>query len=171
MYIKSAHYIDLSARAGVSSGEAVALNDHGDAIGANGGLGGTPVLWRADGSVVTLETLGSGGSYAWSINDATQIVGWSQPPITGLPLPADHAVIWNSAGQLTDINPAGFASSHAYDISNSGWIVGSCSDSKTSYAVVWMPVPEPGSLCSLASGVVALAMVRRSRRLSFARRR
>jgi|GEM_PF-1333294 len=152
----------LGTRIDPGNSEAIALNSCGDAIVALSGLGKTPVLWKESGPNVPLDGLDSDIVFAWSINDADQVVGWRQLPSGIPPFPANHAIVWDSIGRATDINPAGMTSSIAYDINNNGRIVGTCSNGVNNYAVVWTPVPEPS--CCLATGLGLLVLWMRKRR-------
>lgn len=146
---------DLGARIDdiAHNSEACAVNNSGDVVGWQTGVGGEAVLWRSDGTVVTLNTPSEFSmNYVWSINSNTLIAGWSTQ--ISAPLLIKHAVVWDSTGQIKDINPAGMISSHAYDINDNGWIVGDCSNDTTSYAVVWTPVPEPSCILAILCGVM-----------------
>jgi hypothetical protein len=81
----------------------------------------------------------------------------------------NHALIWNgTAASVTDLHPylAGlgpaFTESYALGISDLGVIVGYAYDGSTNYAVLWTPVPEPGS-AALLLALIGVALVRARR--------
>jgi uncharacterized membrane protein len=152
--------IDLAALLdGSYASEGMALNRYGDVAGTAGP--NDPVLWPARGGVVHLDVLGTSGlSYAWSINDAANVVGSST---VGEMFGDNHAVVWSPDGAVKDINPDGMTRSFAYDINNTGWIVGNCSSATSSYAVKWVLVPEPSALAGLAVGFAGMLLGRRRR--------
>lgn len=107
-----------------------------------------------DGTMRELGTLGGqySDSYARSINDSGQVVGWA---LVGS---RNHAFLYD--GTMHDLNdlidPAmGWTLDSAYDINNSGQIVGCGYVSGTSYihAFLLIPVPESSSLLALICGL------------------
>jgi uncharacterized protein (TIGR03437 family) len=74
---------------------------------------------RRNGTLTDLGTLGGNFSYAYSINDAAQVVG-----ISGTRDDAStRAVLWNN-GAITDLGTLGGLNSQAYAIGNGGQVVG-----------------------------------------------
>ena len=62
-----------------------------------------------------------GSSEAVAINDAGQIVGWSN---TSASLGPRHAVLWSAAYVIQDLGVLGGVSSEAVDINNAGQVIG-----------------------------------------------
>jgi len=73
--------------------------------------------------VTDLGTLGGQSSMAWGINNAGQIVGWSQ---TSDPNPTMHAFLWQD-GTMTDIGTLGGRNSLAWAINDAGHVAGESS--------------------------------------------
>jgi probable HAF family extracellular repeat protein len=95
-----------------------ALNNRGDLVGENGGRA---FVWR-NGTVTDLGTLTGANccSAATAINDAGQVVGWSQTTSSEA-----HAVRWSTSGVM-DLGTLreGDCCSRATAISNRGQVVG-----------------------------------------------
>jgi probable extracellular repeat, HAF family len=91
------------------------------------------VLW-SQGVITDLGTLdGFGQSAANSINDAGQVVGYSDDAETG----NSHAALWQN-GAVIDLGTLGGSFSQAYDINGSGQVVGvSRTASEDSHAFLW----------------------------------
>lgn len=88
------------------------------------------VLYRFNGSVTDLGTLGGLSSIAHSLNDQQMVVGWahnSDTPPPGMP-GISRACLWVN-DQPRDLGTLGGDVSHAYDINANGDIVGGTSDS------------------------------------------
>jgi probable HAF family extracellular repeat protein len=156
---------DLGARAGSTDSIALAVNSSGDAIGFVRSPNEANYFWKSTGEVVTMQAfLDSYNTRCLSMNDLSQTVGTCFLPSGSFPfVPTSHAVIWTSTGIISDINPTGMTSSHAYDINNNGWIAGNCSSGTNTYAVIWVPVPEPSCLIALIVGCMGFAFRKRTR--------
>lgn len=141
---------DLGVLTGRFYSEAVGINDQGVVIGwsRNGGEFIEQVGFLYDGQMHELPFVPAG------INNQGQIVGKNGVYVDGqyydLPGSADLPVVAPLA------------------INDNGWIVGygyPSQTSSTAHAVMWEPVPEPGSLAALGSllagfGLAALARLR-----------
>jgi hypothetical protein len=124
------------------------------------------LLWHGSAaSAVDLNPTGFTQSEAFSVAGAMQ-VGYGMGPSTG---DQHHAFLWQgTAASAIDLQallaglPQTFVSSEAHGIDANGVIVGFASTCDTTYAVELTPVPEPGSLTMLITGI--LAMYSRPRR-------
>jgi probable HAF family extracellular repeat protein len=114
---------------GDPDGNAFAINDKGEAVGASGCATGNirAVLWPngPNGGVIDLGNLGgTTGNVAFDINNQGQVVGQSD-------LPGDtihHAVIWQN-GVITDLGTLyGLPWSLANGINNKGQVIGFSQD-------------------------------------------
>ena len=109
----------------------------------------------ADFPIMDLGTLpGDAYSVAYSINDAGQVVGWSNNTATEL-----HAFLWES-GTMTGLGTLpGDTSSQAFGINNAGQVVGASLTSSTTHAFLWQNGTMtnlgalPGGLYSIAYGI------------------
>jgi probable HAF family extracellular repeat protein len=126
---------------GDPDGEALAINERGDVVGATGtcvqvvafGLANHAVLWRND-HVTNLGSLGGSVQVALAINNRDQVAGVSN-------LPGDatyHAFIWRK-GMMTDLGTLpGDSFSWAWGINDQGQVVGYSSDANgNSRAFLW----------------------------------
>lgn len=132
----------LPAPAGLDA-EAVAINDAGQIAGTVWDASGAThaVLWQ-NGQMHDLGTLGGASSRANAINNAGQIVGWSE----AAGRQAGHlAFLWED-GTMRDLGTLRGQHSEAYAINDHGQIVG---NNGTPHAFLW----EQGSLRNLAAGV------------------
>jgi probable HAF family extracellular repeat protein len=148
-----------------------AINDAGVIVGRMN----DPVLWIG-GVMTPLDTLGgtplnvyATNTLAWSINNAGQVVGFSQTLDH-----AQHATLWDGTG-IVDLNQflssddvnAGWELVEARDINNSGIIVGTASNKLTgvSSAFVLTPstVPEPSTWLLTLSGLIGSLAITRHR--------
>jgi hypothetical protein len=127
------------------------------------------LLWHgtAD-SVIDLHSSGFTQTGANAVAGNLQ-VGFGLGAATG---GQQHALLWaGTAASVVDLHSAltglgpSFVHSYAWDIDESGVIVGSAGDADNAYAVMWSPVPEPGSILLFCA-----AMVARTRMCSSTRR-
>ena len=133
----------------------------GTGFAYQGGLGAyTPPTSLSAGSAYTITDLGTLGgteSYAFDINLAGTVVGWSYTG-TG----AGHAVVWSTiiiSGNAVvtgtvDLGTLGGASSTAYGVSDNGYVAGdSASSSGVFHAFEWSagPLTDLGTLPGGAS--------------------
>ena len=117
-------------------------------------------------SAVDLHPAGYDWTEANATNGSVQ-VGYGVGAATG---GQQHAMAWSgSAASAVDLQALlgpGFSYSHAQGIDDQGNIVGYAVDtSSCSHAIMWVPVPEPGTIVLLGIGVFGLmAWTRRQRR-------
>ena len=128
------------------------------------------MLWHGTaGSFVDLHPAGYSRSNALGAAGDLQ-VGHGLPVGSTL----EHALIWNgTAGSVVDLHAtlAGmsidFVESFAFDVDANGSIVGIARDSRqNSYAILWKPVPEPGTGMLLICGLIGAACVARRHSLT-----
>ena len=152
-----------------SISRAVAINDMGQVIGwatPYEGEGGT-FLWQ-DGHYRYLALPDDKNMLtANDINNKAQIVGRFGLFTDEVPAPTEtcDAFIWQD--DVFYALPSPYLYSEALAVNDSGWVVGwsrNGSETEITHPMLWVPVPEPGSLCALASGLAALALVNRRRR-------
>ncbi|MEW5884745.1 MAG: PEP-CTERM sorting domain-containing protein [Armatimonadota bacterium] len=132
-------------------------------------------LWRGTGdSFVNLHPYGSIYTRTWAhaTNGDIQVgESWiSQPAETFF-----HAVAWRGTPEsmfdLHDYLPREFLWSAAYDIDEFGNIIGYAQSRHDTFAVVWRPVPEPGTFVALAGALGAAFLKRRLRSKAITRRK
>ena len=137
---------------------AFAVNAHGDAVGVSSPAGTSAsraTLWTGG----TPQNLGIlcdascpawASSYAYSINDDGQVVGFTATPN------GDRAFLWQG-GAMTALPPLpGDNASWAYDITRDGRTVGSSGGPNGRRAVIWVN-GVPSSLGVLGSGSFAFS--------------
>ncbi len=124
-----------------SRSDLLGINIQNEAAGKSGTTyeSGQAILWTPHGGprgkIQSLGTLGGSRSAAYSINDLTQVVGWSHLPGDT----ASRAFIWQD-GLMEALPVLGGTQAKASWINNSGQIVGSSTtdtDGLTQFAVVW----------------------------------
>jgi uncharacterized membrane protein len=118
------------------------------------------LLWNGTAeSVADLHPVGFDDSYATDVSAAGQ-VGYGSGPTTG---GENHALMWNgTATSVVDLHrylaplAVEFIRSAALGIEDNGAIVGSVYDGTRIHAVLWTPIPEPGSIWLICIGVVGV---------------
>jgi len=137
--------------------EASAINNQRQVVGYDDDVE-TPVayVWQA-GSKTVLGQLPE-SSYAFDLNDASQIVGQAAVEVSGADLPEAHAVRWIGT-TMTDLGTLGGTTSAAFGINTTGTIVGSAetADSAT-HAFVWQSgtMTDLGTLGGTYSSATAI---------------
>ncbi|HEY3242561.1 MAG TPA: DUF3466 family protein, partial [Phycisphaerae bacterium] len=118
--------IDLGGLSGSSDSSALGINASAQIVGQSIAVNGSAtarhaVLWQ-DGQIADLGTLGGVNSWAFDVNDAGIVAGFSDTS-TNL---AHHPFIYEiETGQMTDLGvPAGFSSAEALAINSAGQLVG-----------------------------------------------
>jgi probable HAF family extracellular repeat protein len=143
---------DLGLLPGYKTGRAIRINNHGDAVGAMldpiatptpGSLGGRAFLYR-DGKLIDLGTLAGASSVGQGLNDAGQVVGFSEtgPGTADAPAPS-HGYLWDN-GVMTDLNDllvpgSGWEITVARMINDAGQIVGEAVANGVTHAVLLTP--------------------------------
>jgi probable HAF family extracellular repeat protein len=103
-----------------------------------------------------LGTLGGPNSFASAINDAGQVVGWSD---TAEPFGERHAFITGINGEgMTDLNslvdlPEGLVLTYASDINDRGQVLASAT----------LPIPEPETYALMLVGLGLVGFMARRR--------
>lgn len=117
--------------------------------------GNRAVIWTQDGGVQELGTLGGSWSYAWGLNNAGQVVGYSE--ISGGPY---HGFVWSSSGGMIDVGALSGSASLVSDINNSGLAAGQYFGTENG-AFVWsdpVGMTDIGNLGGLTDGARAFAV-------------
>jgi probable HAF family extracellular repeat protein len=147
---------------------AYGLNDQGQVVGfsSTASWATHAFLWTVGGGMHDLGTPGSNysDSLAMAVNERGQVVGHAYR--NG----EERAFLWTEADGMVDLNGLvvngdGWTLWEAYDINESGQIVGWGYDPAwNERAFLANPVPLPGGLLLLGSGLAGLAGLRRRRR-------
>lgn len=123
----------------VGMGQAYAINDKGEIVGVTGLPNPGPfeaTLWDNTGRALQLGTLGGEApySFATSINNRTQVVGYSVTRAVG---GTSRPFIWEN-GQMRDLGTLGGPQGIAYAINDTGQIVGVArTPANVQHAFVW----------------------------------
>ncbi len=147
-----------------SSSSASCINDSSQIVGAaTVGTRYRATLFDSTGGGANKElgTLGGYGSWAYSINNNGQIVGWAENG-SGQTLAClfDATGNGNNIDLNTLIDPSsGWTLQYAYDINNNGWIVGQGTFNGQDRAFL-LVTPEPATICLFA---IAGLMLRRKK--------
>ena len=153
-------YLGTLGRA-FSSG--LAINNLGQVVGWVGGGLDDPrgFIWDSEDGMRPLESLEEAFEIAYDINDSGQVVG--ALTIVGHPALWDRGVITNL--ELEVGHPAGWFLGDARAINASGQIVGRGANPNGEVrAFLLTPIPEPGAVALLLSGLLALAGLSRRHR-------
>ena len=143
LYKPSTGMVDLGIPSSVSYAEGINDSDQVVGWGSNDGFVWTP-------GIGTIFPFGF-NSKAYDVNNAGQVVGSK-----------GHAFVWTASSGLLDLGTLGGSGSAAYAISSNGYIAGmSYLGDGSIHATLWTPVPEPGSIFILASGLTAIFFLRR----------
>ena len=138
---------DLGVFTGGRYAQANAINDLGEIVGYSyPARGGEHACIFRNGGPVDLGVLpGDEWSHANAINERGQIVGWSESASC-----FTTAVLWENG----KINVLGYGIPTG--INEAGQVCGFCYEQDGSRsAVLWLPVPEPGSLGAICLGFVS----------------
>jgi probable HAF family extracellular repeat protein len=135
------------------------LNEAGLIVGAaDRGPGLTrAVYWDANDVIHDIGTLGGTSGWAYAVNDADVIVGFSSNGA------GNRAFGYVPGGALTDLNvlldlsSSGWTITRAYDINNLGQIVGEGVFGGVTQAVLLTPIPEPGTALLMGLGIAGLS--------------
>jgi probable HAF family extracellular repeat protein len=137
---------NLGGLGAITNTYAYAVNNRGDIVGSSGvldnaGIEQSRAFFYTGGQMRDLGTLGGAFSYAYGINDFSQIVGWSQ-----LGDGSSHAFVYLK-GQMRDLHdllsaaPSGWTIAAANGINDRGQIVANAlsSDGTILHAVLLSP--------------------------------
>jgi probable HAF family extracellular repeat protein len=111
---------------------------------------------RTGDGMIDLGTLGGRESFAFGINDAGQVVGWSHTSTTA---GTQHAFIIGSNGVgMADLNSlvsqsGGVVLTEAQGINNLGQV-----------AAIASPIPEPGSYAPMLAGLILTGVMLRRKK-------
>src|SRR5262245_14175776 len=107
--------VDLGTLPGVTTSDAVAINNAGMVAGRSGWHA---VRWDANGVITDLGTVGASTSEAVDINARGEVAGTLGGALR-------HAARWNAAGVGVDLGPLpGGTESWALDINDAGIVIG-----------------------------------------------
>ncbi len=143
-----------------------AVNDIGQVVGClssqmPASLGYSAFLY-SNGSMHDLGKLPGGRvSYASGINDAGQVVGYSETADSG----TDHAIVYSN-GVMEDLNSvlsptSGWVLTDAVAINDNGQIIGDGSLNGVEEGFLLTPTPLPPSLLLLAPSLIGAGVVKR----------
>jgi probable HAF family extracellular repeat protein len=111
---------NLGTLPGGTTSVGLGINNAGQVIGYSNTSGATRGFIYTGGVMTSLGSLTGGSSFAYGINDSSQVVGGSVAANGSL-----HAVLYGAGGAPTDIGTLGGVESFARAINNSGQITGS----------------------------------------------
>lgn len=118
------------------------------------------LLWTGSGdtAIDLSPTLLAGFTQTRALGtNGTNQVGIAAGPAAGY---GSHAMLWGGTGDsAVDLNsflPADTMSSYAYNISPEGVVSGLAANLQGTYAVQWIPTPEPSAVSLFAVGTVGL---------------
>lgn len=152
---------ELGAQFGTNIWSAYGLND----AGAMAGVFSAPDGYEhgyllSEGVLTDLGTLGGPVSYARGVNNRCQVVGYSRNAQNAV-----GAFLWEDGAMRELPTIPGAMGAQAQCISDTGWIAGFAVDaSMQTHAIVWEPVPEPGSHLALSAGLLSSLLLARRKR-------
>ena len=113
-----------------------------------------PATTLVGATVTTLPTLGGATTMAADINDAGQVVGWSNTSDG-----RSHAFLWTPTGGMEDLGTFGGFNSYAVGINNAGQVTGyaELTGSQTWHAFLWTPGTGMQDLGTLPGGTYSTA--------------
>jgi probable HAF family extracellular repeat protein len=130
-------------------GEALAINNNGDAVGYLTGVeGAMAVLWTSDERIVRIGALpGAISSRAVAINRSGQVAGTSRSA------KGKRAFTWTAQQGLRDLGTLpGDTESEALDINDAGYVVGASTGRNGTSAFLWTPSTGMVRLRTLGGG-------------------